>query len=104
MFAVTFILHVIFEPTIIPQTVKQWSAILALGLFPLGAGFYAWDFGMKRGDIMVLGAVSYVAPLLSTLILLASGYAAWHWSIAAACGLITIGALVSAKDVLPQKT
>ncbi len=102
--AVTFILHVIFEPTIIPQTVMQWSAILALGLFPLGAAFYAWDFGMKRGDIMVLGAVSYVAPLLSTLILLASGYAAWHWSIAAACGLITIGALVSAKDVLAQKT
>ena len=58
---------------------------------------------MKRGDIMILGALSYAAPLLSTLIMLASGYAAWHWSIAAACVLITLGALISAKDLLGRK-
>ena len=102
--AVTAVLHMIFEPTVIPQTILQWLAILGLGLFPLGAGFYAWDSGMKRGNIMVLGTLSYAAPLLSTLILLASGYTVWHWSIAAACVLITIGALISAQDLLQQKT
>ena len=101
--AVTLVLHLAFEPTIYPQGAGQLIAIVALGILPLGVGFYAWDFGMKRGDIMVLGALSYAAPLLSTLILLASGYVAWHWSIAAACLLITIGALVSAKDLFKQK-
>ena len=102
--AVTTVLHFALEPTIYPQAFSQWFAILALGIFPLGTGFYAWDFGMKRGDIMVLGALSYAAPLLSTLILLVADYATWHWSIAAACLLITIGALISAKDLFQQKT
>ena len=101
--AVTTVLHFALEPTILPQDARQWIAIVALGIFPLGLGFYAWDFGMKRGDIMILGALSYAAPLLSTLIMLASGYAAWHWSIAAACVLITLGALISAKDLLGRK-
>ncbi len=43
--------------------------LLGLGLFPVGAAFYAWDFGVKNGDIQILGAASYAAPLLSTLIL-----------------------------------
>jgi len=86
-----------------PQTTMQWLSIAVLGLFPLGTGFYAWDFGMKRGDIMVLGALSYAAPLLSTLIMLVSGFAAWHWSVAAACVLITVGALISAKDMWQKK-
>ena len=34
---------------------RQWIAVILLGLFPLGAGFYAWDYGCKHGDIMVLG-------------------------------------------------
>ena len=97
--AVTTVLHLALEPTVLPQTTTQWAAIVALGLFPLGTGFFAWDLGMKRGDIMVLGALSYAAPLLSTLIMLASGYAAWHWSIAAACILITLGAVISARDL-----
>lgn len=97
-------LHFALEPTVFPQTTMQWAAIVALGLLPLGIGFFAWDIGMKRGDVMVLGALSYAAPLLSTMIMLIAGYAAWHWSIAAVCVLITIGALVSAKDLLSQKT
>ena len=101
--AVTAVLHFTLEPTVLPQTTVQWAAVAALGLFPLGTGFFAWDHGMKRGDIMVLGALSYAAPLLSTLIMLASGYAAWHWSIGVACLLITAGALISAKDMFTRK-
>jgi hypothetical protein len=49
---------------------------------------------------MVLGASSYVAPLLSTLVLLVFGYATFHWSIALACLLITVGAVLAAKDMI----
>ena len=66
----------------------------------MGAAFYAWDFGVKRGDIRVLGTASYVAPLLSTLILIASGVGRADWRIASACVLITGGAVLAAKDLL----
>jgi drug/metabolite transporter (DMT)-like permease len=74
--------------------------VLGLGLLPVGAAFYTWDLGVKRGDIMALGASSYASPLLSTLILIATGFAPFHWSVIAACLLITLGALIAAKDML----
>ena len=53
---------------------------------------------------MVLGASSYAAPLLSTLVLLSFGYAEFHWSIALACLLISAGAAIAAKDMILGKT
>lgn len=92
--------HLLFEQTVWPVGIGQWLAVLGLGMFPVGAAFYAWDFGVKRGDIIVLGASSYAAPLLSTLVLVAAGFAPMHWSVIAACLLITAGALIAAKDML----
>src|SRR5690606_33098108 len=83
-----------------PQTPVQWIAIALLGAFPLGAGFYAWDWGCKHGDIMVLGALSYAAPLFSVIVLLAAGFGVYHWSVALACALIVAGALIAAKDMV----
>ena len=88
------------EQTVWPQGTGQWLAVAGLGLLPVGAAFYAWDFGIKRGDIRVLGTASYVAPLLSTLILIASGVGRADWRIALACILITGGAVLAAKDLL----
>ena len=86
-----------------PQNASQWAAIITLGLLPLGAAFYAWDWGCKKGDIMVLGALSYAAPLLSVLALLVCGYAQFHWSMALACGLIVVGAVIAGKDMIFKK-
>ena len=61
------------ETTVWPETTTQWLAIIALGIGPVGAAFYAWDIGMKRGDIRVLGAASYATPLLSTAFLIWRG-------------------------------
>lgn len=102
--AVTAILslvcHLALEQTVWPQTVTQWLAIAALGLLPVGAAFYAWDFGVKRGNIQVLGAASYAAPLLSTLVLIMAGAAEPSFRIFAACLLITCGAVLAAKDMI----
>lgn len=92
--------HFATETTVWPQGPAQWLAVAGLGLLPVGAAFYTWDYGVKRGDIMVLGALSYLSPLLSTLVLVAAGYAAFGAAVAAACLLITLGALVAAKDML----
>lgn len=96
--------HLLFEQTVWPQNMTEWLAVAGLGLLPLGAAFYAWDYGLKHGDIMVLGASSYAAPLLSTLVLMLFGVAQFHWSIMAACLLITGGAAIAAQDMLFKKT
>jgi drug/metabolite transporter (DMT)-like permease len=97
--AVALILHFGLETTIWPQSAGQWAAVATLGTIPLGAGFYAWDWGCKHGDIMILGALSYAAPLLSVVALLVFGYGAFHWSVALASGLIVFGALIAAKNM-----
>ena len=98
------ICHVVLEETLWMFSTQQMVAIAGLGLFPMGAAFYAWDYGMKNADRMVLGAASYVAPLLSSAILIFFGYAAYHWSIAIGCILITAGAVIAAKDTIFKKS
>jgi drug/metabolite transporter (DMT)-like permease len=92
--------HLMLEETVLPADAGQWLAVLGLGLMPVGAAFYAWDIGVKRGNIQVLGAASYAAPLLSTLVLIATGFAEPGWRILAACLLITGGAVLAAKSLL----
>lgn len=92
--------HVATETTVWPQGAAQWLAIAALGVGPVGAAFYAWDIGMKRGDIRVLGAASYATPLLSTAFLIFAGYARSSAALALAALLIAGGGLLAAKDML----
>ena len=92
--------HLALEDTVWPASSGEWLAVAALGLMPVGAAFYAWDHGVKHGDIQVLGAASYAAPLLSTLALIAAGAASATWPVLAACVLITGGAVLAAKSML----
>ena len=98
--ALSFLAHMVFETSVWPLTHSEWLAVAGLGFLPLGLAFYTWDYGLKHGDIMVLGALSYAAPLLSTLVLLGFGFTQFHWSIAVACALITGGAVIAAKDMI----
>lgn len=95
--------HLVFETTVWPQGAGQWLAVIGLGLFPVGAAFYTWDYGVKHGDIMVLGASSYASPLLSTLILVTAGFAPLSGPVIAACLLITAGAVIAAKDMILRR-
>ena len=84
-----------FESTVVPSTAGQWLAILGLGLGPVGLAFYVWDYGVKHGDIRLLGVAAYAAPVLSTLILVSAGVAPATPALAVACALIVGGALVA---------
>lgn len=93
----SLISHLALEETVWPQDGLGWAAVLALGIGPVGAAFFTWDIGMKRGDIQLLGVASYAAPLLSTLALVAAGIARPSWTIALAAVLIAGGAALAAK-------
>ena len=95
--AVSLALHLAFERTAWPEGALGWAAVGALGAGPVGAAFYAWDVGMKHGDIQALGAAAYAAPLLSTLALVAAGVAVPSWHLGLAAALITGGAALAAR-------
>ena len=94
------LVHGMVETTVWPDTSAQWLAIIALGVGPVGAAFFTWDIGMKRGDIRVLGAASYATPLLSTAFLILAGFATASATIAIAAILIAGGGLIAAKDMV----
>ena len=89
--------HLALEQTVWPAGWFGWGAVLALGIGPVGAAFFTWDVGMKKGDIQLLGVASYAAPLLSTLALVAAGIARPTWIIALAAVLIAGGAALAAR-------
>ena len=95
--ALSVVTHLALEETVWPQSGLGWAAVVALGIGPVGAAFFTWDIGMKRGDIQLLGVASYAAPLLSTLALVAAGIAQPTWTIALAAVLIAGGAALAAR-------
>ncbi|WP_136255638.1 aromatic amino acid exporter YddG [Onishia niordana] len=85
--------HLLFETTRWPEGLG-WLGVLGLGLGPVGSAFFTWDRGVKHGDLRLLGLLSYFTPLLSTVVLIACGYAEPTGSLAVAAGLITLGMLI----------
>lgn len=88
--------HLGLEQSVQP-TAPQWGVLALMGLGPVGAAFLLWDHGTKHGDIALLGSLSYLAPLLSTLLLVLAGRAMPHWSQAVAIALLLLGAWLSVR-------
>jgi drug/metabolite transporter (DMT)-like permease len=61
--------HVWLEPAV-QLTGGDLARLVVLGLGPLGAAFFLWDAALKRGDARKIGLLSFITPLLSTLLLL----------------------------------
>jgi drug/metabolite transporter (DMT)-like permease len=92
------ICHLLMEETVRPDP-AQWLAVIALGVGPVGFAFFAWDYGVKWGHIKALGGASYLAPLLSTTLLVLFGQTAFSWKLALACLLIVGGAFFASGDL-----
>ncbi len=87
--------HLAFETTVLPDA-RQWVAVLLLGAGPLGAAFFLWDAGMKRGDPRLLGTLAYAVPVASTLLLVVAGEGVLDWRVAVAAALVAGGGLLAA--------
>jgi drug/metabolite transporter (DMT)-like permease len=86
-----------FEEWTPPPGFVSWAALAGLGLGPLGAAFLFWDIGMKRGNVPLLGVLSYAALILSTLLLIALGLAEPTWSLGVACLLMIAAATIATR-------
>jgi drug/metabolite transporter (DMT)-like permease len=95
--ALAGVAHLMFEETVWPPGAGGWAAAVLLGLGPLGLAFFAWDVGMKRGDVQLLGTAAYAAPLLSTLLLALAGEAEPSPALGGAALLVAGGAALAAR-------
>lgn len=86
--------HLLAETTVSPDG-GQWLVVVMLGVGPTGLAFLAWDHATKHGHLALLGALSYLAPLLSTALLVAFGSAPATMRLAAAALLIIGGAVLA---------
>ena len=88
--------HVLLEPAV-SLSLRDGLLIAVLGLGPLGVAFFLWDKALKLGDARQIGVLSYLTPLLSTLLLLWSTGRPLSGSIAAATVLILAAAVIGTR-------
>lgn len=89
--------HVLLEPA---ASLNGRDALLMIwtGLGPLGAAFFLWDAALKRGNAQSLGLLSFLVPLLATLLLLLVRQQMPSLAIVLAAGLIIGAAVVGARE------
>ncbi|MBS0408052.1 MAG: DMT family transporter [Proteobacteria bacterium] len=88
--------HALLEPAV-SLSARDVALIAALGLGPLGGAFFLWDKALKLGDARQIGVLSYLTPLLSTLLLLWSTGRPLSASIAGATVLILGAAIIGTR-------
>lgn len=88
--------HAVFEPRYLPALADAPYLVL-VGLGPMGGAFYLWDIAMKSGDPRALGTLAYTTPLLSTLLVAASGEGALTAAALVGGGLIMSGAVIGTR-------
>jgi drug/metabolite transporter (DMT)-like permease len=86
-------MHFVFE-TQVSLSSFDWMILVLLGLGPLGAAFYLWDYAIKRSNPQEIGLLSFLTPLLSTGLLLVITGQALSWLLAIAAALIVSGSLI----------
>jgi drug/metabolite transporter (DMT)-like permease len=88
--------HAALEPAT-ALSPRDWMLIAVTGLGPLGAAFFLWDAALKRGDPRRIGILSYLTPLASTLLLVATTARPLTPWVAAAAVLIVGAAIVGVR-------
>lgn len=85
--ALSLLCHALLEPAA-QVNAQDWPWLVLMGLGPLGAAFYLWDAALKRGNAQQIGLLSFLTPLLSTLILL------WHRGEAISASVAVAAAMI----------
>ncbi len=94
--ALALLAHLLLERSVLPDG-RQILGALLLGFGPVGAAFFLWDIGMKRGDPRLLGTLAYAVPVASTLLLILAGEGAMNWRVAMAVLMVAGGGWIASR-------
>lgn len=86
-----FFCHLFFEKTS-DLSISQIIPVVLIGIGPSGLAYYAWNYGMRSGDIRAISSFSFISALGAVILLILFGYAEFSWQIAFASILIIGGA------------
>lgn len=82
-------------------TDSDFWMIVVMGVGPMGLAFLTWDIALKHGDPRAIGALAYLTPLLSTLLLILVNGHGFSTQTGFAAGAILLGAILGNR-LLPQ--
>ncbi len=99
----SFVAHLCLEQTLWPTTPASWLSLLLIGLFPTGIAFYAWDYGVKKGNLLLLGFVSYATRIASSVFLWIFGFAEFNSGAWTGIALITAGAAIASRELFVRR-
>lgn len=91
--------HLVFEPSVIISP-SDWLLLVALGLGPLGASFYLWDFAIKHGDPQRIGLIAFLTPVISTSLLMVSTGTALSPLLAVSAVIIIFAAYLGSRGAI----
>jgi drug/metabolite transporter (DMT)-like permease len=82
-----------------PEANAEWTSgvvmrLLYVGVLGNGLGYVFWDIAMRRGRMLLVAALSYLVPLLSTIISCVALGVPMGWPLWTACALVIGGAAV----------
>ncbi len=94
---VGFILHMLWESTLLNLNLPVLIAAVGIGCGPYGLAFIAWSFGVRVGPPGIIGSMAYATPVLSTLFLVLLGNEQAEWQLGVAALTIVLGAAIAGK-------
>jgi drug/metabolite transporter (DMT)-like permease len=88
------------EPSV--WTLPVGLTVAYIGLFPGLLAYSLWELAVRRGSLVMISSLSYLAPVLSTLASVLLLRVALTWSFGLAAVLVVAGALVCQASLLDQ--
>ncbi|WP_141319742.1 DMT family transporter [Halomonas halmophila] len=101
--ATALCLHLLLEPAAEQSTARDWLMASLIGIGPYGIAFMTWGFALQRCSTTLLGLMTYLVPVLSSLFVVVMGWAPLSNSLLVAVTAVFIsGAITQASLPRPR--
>lgn len=95
-----FLFHLAAEPFVMPS-IEEFIYIVLWAVIIQSYSYSLWEIGIKKGNFMMMNILSYITPLCSIFILIASGNHPFSLQVVLATLLVIISMTVCPKKTEP---
>lgn len=88
------------EPQQFEVSTNEIIFLILMSVGPAGGAFFAWDYGMRFGNAAMLTVLGFAAPVISTTLLIVTGFGSFEMRVlVAACLIAFAGWIMHHKKV-----
>ncbi|MGO1344378.1 DMT family transporter [Chromohalobacter japonicus] len=95
-------LHRLFETAPEHTTVMDWAVAALIGIGPYGLAFITWGYALLRSSSTLLGVLTYFVPVMSSVLLILVGRAAFSLPLVIAFVGVLGSAVITQMKRRPQ--